>query len=129
MLWRWLASDADRHSPSPLPSPGGSPGGRERSSSVTCTCIFFVGRTARWLRLARSHPLSVLRPCRACKREKAEKTTHGPVALTERSITPRRPRRHSRGAANEHFNQRRTYTDKSRRPIALSRRERYGPDT
>src|ERR1700674_5360154 len=35
------------------PSPQPSPGGRGRSSSVTWTCIFFVGWTARRLRFVR----------------------------------------------------------------------------
>src|SRR5258708_33254190 len=44
-------------------------------------------------------------------------------ALKDRSITPRRSRRHRPDATNEQFTQRRRCTDKSHRPIALSRRE------
>ncbi len=65
------------------PSPRPSPGGRGRSSSVTRTGIFFVEWTARWLRFARSHLSSVLRPSHVSQREKTMEHDTWPRRLQE----------------------------------------------
>ena len=58
------------------PSPRPSPGGRGRWSGVTCTCISFAERMARWLRMV----LSAGRPWSA----------RVLLEVTEPSVSPRR---------------------------------------
>src|SRR5216684_8489515 len=139
MLCRWPASDPNLYNPSPLPSPGG----RGRSSSVTCTCIFFVGglgagcvwrdrirqighstETPEEAGFARLHPLGVPNT-----RVSLSETTGGHAWLRRR----KQYFEHSTDVAqtgpfpaNVQSAQRRRCTCKSRRSIALSRREREG---